>query len=252
MQRNQNQAELDLAIIATVMTVTVCASIAYLVYFGVYLQLPLGLAAEWGQFGDFLGGVVNPVVGVATVILVARTLQTTRQEARDTRIEMAEQTTNLKRELEVTEAQYRLAVIVKRLDGVLDDWRSEMRLPVGSLPMLKSEDPRNYIQHRASLNTSEFLRRVDVERDFKNISEGENLSYVWSRRFTNCLDLLNEMDQYTREYEASGGEKGVTDFYRRRVQEPLRVFFAVRILFESDIEKFNVSVKRRVFAKFQD
>ena len=252
MQRDPNQTEIDLAIIRTVMVVAVCASIAYLVYFGVYLKLPLGLAAEWGQFGDFLGGVVNPVVGVATVILVARTLQTTRQEARDTRNEMAEQTASLKRELEVTETQYRLAVIAKRLDGVLDDWRSEMQLPVGNLPMLRSEDPRKYMEHRALLNASEFLRRVDVEKDFHNVSGKENLPYFWSRRFGNCLHLLNEMDQYMREYESSGGEKAVTDFYRRRVQEPLKVFSAVGILFKDDLAKFGVQVKHRVFGKFEE
>ncbi|EFF76086.1 hypothetical protein HMPREF0004_2571 [Achromobacter piechaudii ATCC 43553] len=47
---------------------------AYLVYFKFYLDAPAGGADSWGQFGDFLGGLLNPVVGTVTIVLLVRTL----------------------------------------------------------------------------------------------------------------------------------------------------------------------------------
>lgn len=37
----------------------------------------------WGQFGDFLGGSLNPILGFLTVIILVNTLKTQRRELRD-------------------------------------------------------------------------------------------------------------------------------------------------------------------------
>ncbi|WP_417702592.1 hypothetical protein [Pseudomonas sp.] len=39
----------------------------------------------WGQFGDFLGGSLNPMLGFLTVIILVSTLKTQRRELRDTK-----------------------------------------------------------------------------------------------------------------------------------------------------------------------
>ena len=37
---------------------------------------------EWGQFGDYMGGTINPVVGLATIFLILTTVKLQRQELR--------------------------------------------------------------------------------------------------------------------------------------------------------------------------
>lgn len=39
-------------------------------------------AAEWGQFGDYMGGLLNPIFGLISVVLVAATLRSQTQAAK--------------------------------------------------------------------------------------------------------------------------------------------------------------------------
>lgn len=59
-------------------------------YFDVFKTLPTGRtqsvtdpAAVWGQFGDYVGGLINPVVGVATVLLIIITIILQRTELKN-------------------------------------------------------------------------------------------------------------------------------------------------------------------------
>lgn len=58
--------------------------VAILVAVGAYVirfwGRPPGDTGDWAQFGDYLGGVVTPIVSVATLVLVARTLQLQHDE----------------------------------------------------------------------------------------------------------------------------------------------------------------------------
>lgn len=45
----------------------------------------------WGQFGDFVGGIVNPVVGLVTIVLLILTLQSQRKELQEQRSQAAVQ-----------------------------------------------------------------------------------------------------------------------------------------------------------------
>lgn len=48
--------------------------LAYGIYFGLIRKQGTGGTDIWGQFGDFLGGLLNPIVGTITIILLVRTL----------------------------------------------------------------------------------------------------------------------------------------------------------------------------------
>lgn len=56
--------------------------ISYFGYFGAYRSEPPGDPESWGQFGDFLGGLLNPVVGTITIVLLVRTLLSQEQAIR--------------------------------------------------------------------------------------------------------------------------------------------------------------------------
>ncbi|QDE26082.1 hypothetical protein [Paremcibacter congregatus] len=99
----------------------------YFVYFAWWLGLPPTKdSGVWGSFGDFLGGVLNPLIAIAVLYYVVRTfefqkeeLKLTRQELKDTRLEHEKQTRELmKQSLErekVTKIQ-RNEVLIKWLE----------------------------------------------------------------------------------------------------------------------------------------
>lgn len=70
-------------------------SAAYLVRFHAH---PFGDPDSWGQFGDFLGGLLNPLVGIVTVLLVLETLRVTRREAADNRAALEHQRREMERQ----------------------------------------------------------------------------------------------------------------------------------------------------------
>lgn len=47
--------------------------------------------ADWGTFGDFLGGVINPVAGLMTIVLLVLTLRSQQDELEEQRSQLAKQ-----------------------------------------------------------------------------------------------------------------------------------------------------------------
>ena len=76
--------------VSLVATIGICAWVgALLLYLARFYSQPISDSADkWGQFGDYLGGVVNPIIGLATVVLIAMSLVTQRQELRATQNEL--------------------------------------------------------------------------------------------------------------------------------------------------------------------
>ncbi|MFW1737458.1 hypothetical protein [Acinetobacter baumannii] len=65
-----NQAKYIALIIITVVP------IIYFIRFGLILKLPLSVEQEvWGQLGDFLGGVINPLLSFITILLLLESLK---------------------------------------------------------------------------------------------------------------------------------------------------------------------------------
>jgi hypothetical protein len=184
--------------------------LAYYVYFGVWKQLPAGGPDTWANFGDYFGGVVNPVAGVVTVFLVFFTLKATRKEARDTRTEMQEQ-----RRFFVT--QQRLTDLHRSLEGVMAEWRLliERRTFVGYI------DPRSSATHADVI-----WRRLFEEGEYRVYAEEWRIGVGHalgrsdiSDEFEDAIELLQELETYCRSYDAVVGNSDLTDFYRRRVSK---------------------------------
>lgn len=84
---------------------------------------PAGDPDSWGQFGDFLGGLLNPLVGIITVLLVLETLRITRREAQDNRIALDRQRDEMEKQTKESIAQTEhlaaeLAVAKEQLERV--------------------------------------------------------------------------------------------------------------------------------------
>ncbi|HEU5133621.1 MAG TPA: hypothetical protein VFU13_00630 [Steroidobacteraceae bacterium] len=67
------------------LTAGIVATAAYLLNFGV---IPSDAQDDWGQFGDFLGGLLNPIVALFALYMLSVTLRTQRRELRATHDEL--------------------------------------------------------------------------------------------------------------------------------------------------------------------
>ncbi|MGF6211786.1 hypothetical protein [Comamonas odontotermitis] len=73
--------------------IAVCLVGAYLIYFGLILgQNPATDSDKWGAFGDFLGGLMNPIVAFAAFFWLTESVKIQKQELVNTRDELAKAT----------------------------------------------------------------------------------------------------------------------------------------------------------------
>ncbi|MEJ5028808.1 hypothetical protein [Comamonas sp. MYb69] len=69
--------------------VAACLVGGYLVYFGLILgQNPAKDADKWGTFGDFFGGLLNPIVAFAAFFWLTESVKLQKQELAETRAEL--------------------------------------------------------------------------------------------------------------------------------------------------------------------
>nr|WP_298126438.1 hypothetical protein [uncultured Pseudoxanthomonas sp.] len=201
--------------LVTAFAVAVLAIGAYAYSFQV---LPVGGPDAWSQFGNYFSGVLNPVIGIITVVLVVLTLRTTRDEAADTRKQLELQNQHL-------EVQAKLSEMHKRLDGVLVEWNRLMDRPA---PQVFQD--RHYTMIGTMAFTEKSVREIleNLERRSNLIREklawnqpGEFAATDWNVFRRDLIPLLSELDRYCIEYEQVSGSRHLTDFYKARVREGL-------------------------------
>ena len=222
------------AILAWLLAVALYAWHFWFRHFWFWRDLGWGSSGEWGQFGDYIGGVINPIVGLITVVLVVRTLKVTRTEARDTRNELAKQTAKLQLQLEHFERKEKLDEMKKRLDGVLADWNLalEMHTPI---------DPKNMTLPYADnkMTTKMFLFQPNLITD--STIQHDNVRKKFGESFESLVSLLVELEQYCREYDEESQSRKFTDFYRRRIKTPLAVFRVAGMVGEQKLNNLEIT-----------
>jgi hypothetical protein len=221
---------------------------AYFAYFGVYLKAMPGGSSNWGQLGDYVGGLINPIVGIVTVVLVIRTLRVTRQEAKETRYQLELQTEHLEKQVRHFEQQQILDSIRKKLDGVLVDWKAAMDLSILDLHLVSRESGEPYFADKEFRSTWQLLYDPDLPGLLRGMRKHRlytSFHANWHQRFEPCLMLLDELDEYCSELDAASGDPKLANFYRRRIQLPLRAFRAVGIAGDDEFKSLNVGIKQR-------
>jgi hypothetical protein len=100
----------------------------YFVYFAIIDKHPTGAPENWGQFGDFVGGLLNPIVGVVTIVLLVRTLRAQnvsidmqRKELALQRRELQLQRAETARSAAALDAQYR-AIVMQSFEQTFFAW----------------------------------------------------------------------------------------------------------------------------------
>lgn len=197
----------------------IAAAITAAVYFYWFRDAPHGGPSEWSDFGDYFSGLLNPIIGIITVILVVLTLRTTRREAADTRRQMDMQIEHLKRQAVLNDMQ-------KRLDGVLAEWNRmlDQRAP-RDFQSIYASGSSTSITHRTVREIVESNERRSnlIEKSVEAHSKGKSFfPEEWKEFKHDLVPLLCELDRYCVEYERESGSHHLTAFYKARVHQGLR------------------------------
>lgn len=198
-------------------------------YFHIIKNLKLGASSSWAEFGDFFGGLVNPVVGIATVVLIVWTLRVTRQEASDTREQLRQQTQQMTKQVLHIEREQTLAEMHKRLDGALASWNLMMsqtkpHLSLILLGEMTDGRPESF---------REVLYQPELELRLMNLRKSDDTQAIWNnwdKYLNETVNLLIELNTYCAEYDEAAGNRLLTDFYRRRVDLAVRAMSAIDLL----------------------
>lgn len=111
----------------------------YFGYFGLYLQHPPALDADkWGQFGDFFGGILNPLVAFAAFYWLTQSVKIQKTE-----LELAREASQ--KSAQALEAQVQVSqksVQISAMTALLVSIQSELTLQKGKQKDLEKFKPR--------------------------------------------------------------------------------------------------------------
>lgn len=192
----------------------IAACVAVVAYTIAFSGWSLGDPVDWGAFGDYMGGVLNPIIGIITVLLIVLTLATTRKEAADARAEMKAQLLHFERQQILTD-------MYRRLEGLLQEWNRILdskcpRIVVGS----NESGTIRYSDDIAQVTIRDLIESLDVRRLITNYRMQNRMSGPmtdWQRELFSCVSLLSELNVYLKEYEEEAGNSDIAEYYRRRV-----------------------------------
>lgn len=80
---NTNDNRFNTKLVITVVVVLIYSAIVAGFYLWNFYSHPLSTSPErWGQLGDYIGGLMNPAIGIATIFLIILSINTQRRELR--------------------------------------------------------------------------------------------------------------------------------------------------------------------------
>lgn len=95
--------------------------------------------SDWGATGDFIGGIMNPIISVAVLFLVLRTYQTQREELAQMTREFEKSAENQKQLAQLTAIQAEIAAntalfeaSARAVESLQDDLQSAYKAPTNS------------------------------------------------------------------------------------------------------------------------
>lgn len=211
--------------------VVIAACLAVIAYTIAFAGWAVGDPVDWGTFGDYLGGVLNPVIGIITVLLIVLTLATTRKEAADARAEMKAQLAHFKRQEQLNELQ-------RRLDGAMAGWNGFLTTPADGLPyraMANGVAKRVIEESMAEFIDTANLGQLSALKDSEHARDANK---AWRMKCRHGVALMAEIAQYCDDYDIAAGSQILTEFYRRRLFRPAEVFSAIGIIDVSLMHKY--------------
>lgn len=211
--------------------VVIAACSAVIAYTIAFAGWQIGNPVDWGAFGDYLGGVLNPIIGIITVLLIVLTLATTRIEAADSRAEMKAQLLHFEKQQVLTDMH-------RRLEGVLSEWNRLLELPCPRIFVginangIRYADDARIKTVRALFENGEIVH--NITRYLEQPGHPSSLS-DWQVYLFPQIALLHELQNYLAEYEEKAGNTHLTEYYRNRVQHGVEALLAAGVLDEETV-----------------
>ncbi|WP_051361315.1 hypothetical protein [Desulfuromonas sp. TF] len=222
-KNSRNRIVNRLTAIFTVAVLAACIAIGAYV-----LKFDAGLSSNpeiWGQFGDYIGGVLNPffallglIALLLTIVLQSRELEYTRQELRNSSIalegsrEIAQQQKDLLNTQDQKEDIYRVINFIYEEIKLILSRRINFNLIINeTIDQRKMKIEDIFGRRKEILNESIRLLspRFHVqEADYFNVNK-DNLNDFIMR--------LRELSFYLNIFDSLSGKYYLTDFYRQRL-----------------------------------
>jgi hypothetical protein len=162
------------------------AVLGYFLWFSAVKQLPLSqLGSDWGQFGDFVGGVLNPLVAFFAFYWLTRSVLLQKEELMETREALQDSSRSQAQQSEYARTSVRVAALNALINSILMEVQiqrqqtqsliSESRsnpnghatIPSGEV--LYGAMLRDYILGLDLLNVSRMQKKLEYEDELKNL-----------------------------------------------------------------------------------
>ncbi len=226
---------------------------AYSIYHIAFAKVGFGDSGDWGTFGDYFAGIMNPLLGFFALIILLGTLRVTRRIRDDTakmmddqraalaeqKKDMDEQLALLRQEADQRMQSARLQIHRNVLQGILAAWQNEMsaRKYHGTVTVnarvdftpVQSKYFGDLLYDPRMAQSAEWLHTFDEEmrRMHKEMKE------AWQIAFAEPIRLIYEMHAHLLLFRDSGGSHAEAEFYRSRLAPAVRVFSNARFLDDS-------------------
>jgi len=202
-------------------------TLALAIYFIKFHGSLSDLQGDWGTFGDFFGGVLNPILSFLALIAILVTINLQSQELQETRSELV-RTANANEDQvaylinqQKREDLFRLiSKIVERVNNnynknLLDDENSIHAALIGSRNAIENEALFSLIQHMQDKESRTYKVVMYLQKDLSTLS-----------RLLNDYELC-QLDTSRKSY--------LTMFYKAEYEELVDVF--------TEYKWFNVDLK---------
>lgn len=156
----------------------------------------------WGQFGDFVGGTLNPIFGFMSIVVLVVTLNLQRSELKESRDAALENNVILSRQLNTMHNQsmeitfFRLVEELK-VDSVISQCVKKSNIINNSvyLFIMLSEEERQRVDAREFNSENEFFRYYSKGL----VSKGE-LQHIVLEKIVNIFEIANALENSNAHY----------------------------------------------------
>lgn len=140
--------------------------IYFLWFWGVHSKSLSAESDVWGQFGDFVGGLLNPVVAYAAFYWLTRSVRLQKEELRETRVALAEAS-----KAQAEQAEHaRISVRLNALSTLTNAISSEVEMQRTQLQFLVEQISNKPGGGGAYLLTGEWLSTVPLKDHIATIN----------------------------------------------------------------------------------
>lgn len=179
----------------------VLALVLILVYAVVFRSLPIGERPDaWGQFGDFMGGLLNPLISLFTLIVAVSVWELQKSELLETRKALEDQG----KTAEQQRREQRFFDLLNIYRSTVDSIEFEFVSKTGTVTTLKGKRAFKFLcsansQNPLSMlflvlvNPSQTANPIDIDYD-SLISEWDQQSPVLDHYFRTVFALLREAE----------------------------------------------------------